>query len=486
MIWYSAFLLLMIAGCWVRGRRPRQLLLLAASYVFYAAWGTGILGVLVVSSLFNYFYGEFLRRDPTLKRLSVGVAANVLLLAFYKTIHFWAGVGTAESPASQFLSDIAIPIGVSFWTFQALSYLFDIYRQEEVDPSLLEFGIYMAFWPTVIMGPICRLSNMLPQFREANRPPSAPDFIVGIRRIAMGLCMKLVVSQTLVSGFSAGTGVNAAFNGDTASYGGLDVWFLAIGFGFQLFFDFAGYSHIVIGAARIFGFHLEENFNSPFLASSPSEFWTRWHMSLSSWIRDYVFMPFAGLRRDVWWRYATLVFSMTLFGLWHGVQSTFALWGIYQGTLLMLHRVIQQYRRNSTIQIPSFLENGVSWLVSFLAVSLGWIFFRAGDLDQALQMYWAVLSPSTYTQLALSGNYYLLVSVVAASYFGYRILDAGVLCRARLALTPQRTAFLAEFGITRGFVTILSLVPVLFLVFFSLLIAHSGSEGVSGFVYAVF
>ena len=304
---YCLFALLVVGATMVKRRVPRQLMLLAASYLFYSTWGLAFLAILVSSSLFNFFYGEFLKRRPSLGRLAGGVAANVLLIAFFKGTHLAIFV---NSHAMDVLRGIAMPLGISFWTFQALSYLFDVYREEELDPTPVEFCLYMAFWPTVVMGPICRLGNMLPQFREV-RVVSSENVLIGSKRILMGLVMKLGISQILAVGLVAGTGVSAAFDQQSVPYGGLDVWFLAIGYGLQLFFDFAGYSHIVIGAARLFGFELAENFNSPFIASTPSEFWTRWHMTLTSWIRDYVFVPMATLRRDVWWRYAALLFGVT-------------------------------------------------------------------------------------------------------------------------------------------------------------------------------
>src|SRR6185295_9624236 len=188
----------------------------------------------------------------------------------------------------EFFHDIVMPVGISFWTFQGLSYLFDVYREEEIDPSLLEFCLYMAFWPTVLSGPVCRLPNMLPQFRK--EPVfSWEDISAGTLRIIQGLFMKMVLAQLLASGLTPGQGVAAGFDQVKSGLGGLDVWLLAIGFGFQLFFDFAGYSHIVIGGARLFGIQVPENFHRPFVSTTPSIFWTRWHMSLSFWIRDYVF-----------------------------------------------------------------------------------------------------------------------------------------------------------------------------------------------------
>jgi alginate O-acetyltransferase complex protein AlgI len=356
---YILLVVCSIAGAFIRQGAARQSLWLAASYAFYATFGARFLIVLIASSLFNFTYAAFLRRNPTVSRLWVGIAANIGLMVFYKVAPLLASIEGTNAVASGFLASVAMPLGVSFWTFQAMSYLFDVYRQEDIDPSLIEFCLYMAFWPTVMMGPICRLGNMLPQFRSGSGF-AANDLLAGSKRILTGLFMKVVLSQLLVAGLTPGAGVAAGFDGN-APLSGLDVWFLAIGFGFQLFFDFAGYSHMVIGAARLFGFRVDENFDSPFLALTPSEFWTRWHMSLSSWIRDYVFIPVAAARREIAWRYFALLFSMTLFGLWHGAKTAFVLWGAYHGALLIAHRMIQQYRRRTGPTLPAAADNLLSW-----------------------------------------------------------------------------------------------------------------------------
>jgi alginate O-acetyltransferase complex protein AlgI len=419
MLVYAFCVLLVISATIIRRGRLRQLLLLAASYLFYVSFGMTFLAVLILSSVFNFGYGLFLQRNPSLMRLWGGIGANVLLLAFFKTAHLLGSVTGPTSTSGRFLNGVAMPLGISFWTFQALSYLFDVYRQEDLNPSLLEFCLYLAFWPTVIMGPICRMGNMLPQFREG-KPFSESNLLVGTKRIAMGLFMKIVVSQVLATGFLDGVGVTAGFDHGPERLGGLDVWFLAVGFGLQLFFDFAGYSHIVIGAARICGFYLDENFDAPFVASTPSEFWNRWHMSLSSWIRDYVFVPISAAKREIWWRYCALVFSMSLFGLWHGAQSTLVLWGTYQGMLLVVHRLIQQARRRTAWDPPRIVDGPGSWVLSFLSVSLGWVLFRANSLGQALRMFRAVLTPRSYWSLTLSSSYYVLVIGLLFGYLAYQ------------------------------------------------------------------
>jgi alginate O-acetyltransferase complex protein AlgI len=302
-----------------------------------------------------------------------------------------------------------------------LSYLFDIYREEELNPSLLEFGLYMAFWPTVFSGPVCRLPNMLPQFRQAAHL-TWDNISAGARRVIQGLIMKFVLAQILASGLSPGEGVTAGFDRIQEGWGGIDVWLLAIGFGFQLFFDFAGYSHIVIGAARIFGIRLEENFDRPYFSTTPSAFWTRWHMSLSFWIRDYLFLPLAALRRERAWPYLALILSMTLFGLWHAAKLTFIVWGVYHGLLLVAHRLGQQTKRRLSFKGPSHLGPLLSWAATFSFVSLGWIFFRANDLDQAFTMLRSAFLPGHYHRLAMPANFYIVTGLVLAGYFIYATL----------------------------------------------------------------
>src|SRR6266446_6597687 len=307
-------LLLTVVGWRLPSTKGRQILFLAASYLFYANWGIGFLAMLIISSLMNYTCGCALRRKVTAPRLWIGIALNLLPLAFFKYLPVLLELGPAGSWHDDLGRQIIMPLGMSFWTFQGLSYLFDIYFEEELDPSLLEFCLYMAFWPTVASGPICRLPSMLPQFRQLS-PFSWDDLSTGSLRIIQGVMMKFVLAQILGSGWLPGEGIAAGFDQMKGGWGGVDVWLLGIGYGFLLFFDFAGYSHMVIGTARVFGMRLPENFDRPFLSTTPSVFWTRWHMSLSFWIRDYVFNPLATARRDLWWRNFALVSAMTLFGL---------------------------------------------------------------------------------------------------------------------------------------------------------------------------
>jgi len=399
----------------LKNARVRRALMLGTSYVLYASWGLLFLGLLVFSSLLNYGFGVALSRRPSGAILAGGVVCNLALLGTFKYVPTILPLLPDASVATA-VAAIGLPVGISFWTFQALSYLFDVYQGTAPKPSLSEWLLYMAFWPTVLSGPICRLSTLHPQFRDWPTP-SGEDVGRGLDRICIGLWMG-ALGQVLATGLRPGHGVDAAFDSLSRPWTGLDVWVAAIGYGFQLFFNFAGYSHIVIGAARLFGIRLEENFDRPYLATTPSEFWTRWHMSLSSWIRDYVFLPFAMLRREMWWRSVALMVSMIAFGLWHKGSVLFAAWGAYQGLLLVLHRKGQGLQRRFPWTAPGATTALLSWLITFGAICLGWILFRANSVSQALTMWRVVVTPSQYVRPLLPSSLYMAVGACVLGYFG--------------------------------------------------------------------
>jgi alginate O-acetyltransferase complex protein AlgI len=440
---YLLLVVILLGLAWpLRRPKARQILFLLASYVFYASWGWSFLVILLVSSFLNYGVGNLLRRKPTLGRLWLGVSLNLLILGIFKYLPPLGQSSVFNSSTLGFLNGLVMPVGISFWTFQALSYLFDLYREEELDPTAVEFCLYLSFWPTVLSGPVCRLPEMLPQFRN----PTAPrweDISEGTRRILTGLFMKLVLAQVLLSGLNPGEGVAAGFDQTNSGWGGLDVWLLAIGYGFQLFFDFAGYSHIVIGTALVFGIRVPENFDRPYFSTTPSIFWTRWHMSLSFWIRDYVFMPLATLRRAAWWRHAALVLAMMLFGLWHGATWLFLLWGVYHGLLLVGHRQLQSIQRRWKLKIPDIVTTPIAWGVTFALVSLGWILFRGHDMQQVLAMLGAVFSPHTYLHGALRPNFYVVTSLIIGGYFAYHFV-AALLTSSKNPLWTQRLLWLVS------------------------------------------
>jgi len=477
-ILYLVVFLIEVLIFWrVRSRLVRQIALLAGSYILYCTWGIWFAAVLLLSTLMNYRMGAWLRRQPSGFPLFCGIVLNLALLSTFKYLPEFAG-GIPFSSLQRF-AHIALPLGISFLTFQAMSYLFDQYRGEDLDPSLVEFALYMAFFPITISGPVCRLPEMLPQFRsEANT--RWHDIGRGLSRIAIGVLM-MQLSRLLGHGILAGDGINSGFD-RVQHWSGPDIWCLGVGYGLQLFFDFAGYSHIAIGAAQAMGFVIPENFFRPLASSTVSVFWTRWHMSLSFWIRDYVFLPLAVLRREVWWRNAALVISMVIFGVWHRASLLFVIWGLYHGALLVLHRQLQQLQRKFCWESSTPLWNLLGWFATAASVSLGWIFFRCASWSQARTMLSSLFSPSTYGSHELTPSLYALVAALAISY-AVVVLCANSL--DRYAASPEQTtsSFIAFLARKRW-----AWLPALYVLALLAILAINFTQGASAaqFMYRTF
>ncbi len=470
LIFYAVGIVIMwILSMNLRSITARQTLYLIASYLFYFSWGSWLIVILIFSSLMNYALGDWLKKNISSSRLWVGLIANIALLSIFKYLPMLSNVAPAGSPLL-LLRRILFPVGISFWTFQAMSYLLEIYREEDLDPTLLEFCLYMSFWPTVLQGPICRLTSMLPQFRQG-WAVNEDDLKTGIRRISIGLLME-GLAMVMSGGLYAGAGVDALFDHATFTsavtrVSGIDCWFLILGYGFQLYFSFCGFCHIVIGAARLFGIQLQENFNRPYLSTTISEFWTRWHMSLSFWIRDFLFLPLATARREVWWRNLSLVIAMFVFGIWHigaGEKGGYLLmmWGTYHGILLVLHRQWQEFRKRMGFEWSGTLPTLISWWLTFSAVCIGYIFFRAETIPQAFGMLKAMATLRSYRHLTLDHSFYVMVLAAAAGYFavigGSLLLDR--LSAAAHEQAPSRIANLLSLVADERWVWIVPVVVV--------------------------
>jgi len=428
-----AIFLTWLAVRYTPARQARHAIVLLASGIFYYSVGGSFIVILALSIVFNFYWGDLLRRTSSTPLLFTGIAVNIGLLSTFKYLPQLAQPWANLSPTAAQIAALVLPVGISFWTFQGLSYLFDQYRGEELDPTLLEFAIYIAFAPTVLSGPISRLSELLPQLRSSERAGWS-DLARGTQQMWVGIWM-ISLGRLLGSGVPA-EGVTWAFD-RSAGLGFFEVWLLLIGYGFQIFFDFAGYSRLVIGLAAGFAIQLQENFDRPFLSLTPTTFWQRWHMSLSFWIRDYLFMPLAMVRGDLWWRNGVLVLSMAVFGLWHQASWLFLLWGVYQGTLLVLHRFWQQFAKRRKLVVPDLL----SWLLTYVVISLGWILFRSQDLPQARALLGAALNPWARATVSLPASFVWLVLLTAAGYFSWCWLSERLEGRSSLNWIPVEGRF---------------------------------------------
>jgi len=382
---FVPFLLLVLLAHYVlvpkTWMRSRKLVLVVASYAFYMSWNPLFGLLLAFSTTLDFFVGLAMRRNVGAVRrrwlLAASLCGNLGLLAFFKygafaseSLYWLLGWSPAD-PALRIFR-VALPIGISFYTFQTLSYTIDVYRgKRPACQSLLDFALYVSFFPQLVAGPIVRSGDFLPQVA---RPRSAGprDFEIGGMRIAVGLAKKVVLADTL------GIYVDRVFASPEA-VGPLYLLLGVYAYAYQIYLDFSGYSDIAIGLARWFGLRIPENFDHPYLAVSPREFWQRWHISLSTWLRDYLYISLGGNRRGRVATLANLFVTMLLGGLWHGAGWNFVVWGAYHGLLLCGHRVLFGARDPAAARLPVVLRR----VATFHLVGFGWLLFRSPSLPAA-------------------------------------------------------------------------------------------------------
>ncbi len=439
---YILFLCVAVVTYWLIPLQIRRWWLLLASMVFYGFWKIEFLG-LIVFSAFVDFYVSLRIHDAVTPRgrkfwLWVSMVINLGLLLYFKYTYFVvdniAALGSiVHSDWRIPLGTIILPLGISFYTFVSLSYTIDIYRRL-LDP-VRDFGLYLTYvmlWPHMIAGPILRGHELITQLKRGHRF-SSENIVTGMKSIVTGLFLKVVLADQIAPL------VNAAFSTNTAKIGGLDVWTMAFGFGFQIYFDFAGYSLIAIGSARLIGIHFPQNFDWPYLATSPRDFWKCWHITLSSWVRDYLYLPLSGARYrdssdggiDVQIKEGKasgerLVFALFLswliMGFWHGSSWTFAVWGLWHAMFIYVYR---RFRGRFTVR-NNIAGALLGWLFTIPTVMLGWISFRATTLTQAIELYSKILQPGSYMRRSFPENFYLVVFLFMAG-----ILCCGLLSRSR-------------------------------------------------------
>ena len=408
------FLPLTLLAYFVVGPRGRNAILLAASLLFYA-WGeTVYLLVMLFSIAANYLFGLLIdqaRQRGRRGRLAFvfAVATNLGLLGFFKYANFFVdnlnqllqvlGVAPVE------VGRVHLPIGISFFTFQALSYIIDLYRDEtRVQRSLLNFALYKALFPQLIAGPIVRYRDVAREIEQ--RTVSLHDFAGGVQRFIIGLGKKVLIANVM------GRAADTIFATPAETLPATLAWTGAIAFMLQIYFDFSGYSDMAIGLGRMFGFHFLENFNYPYIARSVREFWRRWHISLSTWFRDYLYIPLGGNRHGPVRTGANLLLVFLLCGLWHGASWTFLIWGVYHGIFLVLERVPAV--RRLLDRLPAPLQHAYVLLV----VLVGWVFFRADTFAHALAYLEAMVDfsrpPLFNSQLFLALNNEFSLTLAAA------------------------------------------------------------------------
>ena len=380
---FFVFLAVVLALFYASPLRFRKYLLLAASYFFYASWNPKFIALLLTLTAIDYTAGLWLERtaEPVRRRaiLIASLAANLGFLGFFKYYNFAASniAPVLGRPAHSFWLEIVLPLGISFHTFQSISYVVDVYRgQQRVVRNPIDYALFISFFPQLVAGPIVRARDF---FRDLYqwRAPAADEVSRGLFLIALGLTKKMAFADQFAAV------ANAYFGDLAANPGRLTAWCGVFAFAMQIYFDFSGYTDMAIGMAKLLGFHFPVNFRRPYLARSITDFWHRWHISLSTWLRDYLYIPLGGNRRGRWMTYRNLMLTMLLGGMWHGASWNFLIWGGYHGALLSVERAIgrgREEREGWTLMYP------LQAILTFSLVSVGWVFFRAADLRQSVQV----------------------------------------------------------------------------------------------------
>jgi alginate O-acetyltransferase complex protein AlgI len=388
---FAVFFPLVLLTYCLLPRRGQNRMLLIASYVFYGWWDYRFLSLIIISTCLDYLAGlkmDVATNGPNgpdqAKRklwLSLSLIGNLGILFTFKYFNFFldslqALLGSAGLQISPFQFGLVLPVGISFYTFQTLSYTIDIYRGKmRPTDNFWDFALFVAFFPQLVAGPIERAKSLLPQFL-VDRRITWPGFVEGLQMMMYGLFIKVFVADSLAPL------VDGTFS--VSDPPGWSVAFASFAFAFQIYADFSGYSLIARGSAKCLGIDLMRNFDHPYVAASPREFWRRWHISLSTWFRDYFYIALGGNRAGKGRTYFNLSLTMLVCGLWHGAAWTFVAWGAYHGALLIIDRIA--VHRLPRLKSPPSWMLPLNWLVTFGLVCYGWLIFRAQSMDQVFSM----------------------------------------------------------------------------------------------------
>ncbi len=365
----------------------QNILLLVASYIFYGYWDWRFLFLIALSTVIDFYVGKTLHKEEnSVKRkrlLFISVFANLSILGFFKYFNFFTENFIEILQLFGFQADaislkVILPVGISFYTFQTMSYTIDIYRKKlKPTNDIIDFALFVSFFPQLVAGPIERAVNLLPQISKA-RLPKKEQIYAGIFLILWGYFKKVVIADNM------GLLVDKIFT-DYTSFQGLDLYIGIIAFSIQIYGDFSGYSDIARGIAKLLGFELMVNFRLPYFAVNPSDFWNRWHISLSSWLRDYLYISLGGNRNGTLKVYRNLALTMLLGGLWHGASWNFVLWGAFHGLILIIYRYFGFVKMPDSMRGMKFEAVIKRWssMIIMLALTLfGWLIFRVDSLDQ--------------------------------------------------------------------------------------------------------
>ncbi|MBP1631715.1 MAG: putative poly(beta-D-mannuronate) O-acetylase [Acidobacteria bacterium] len=468
---FAIFFVVVFTGNWLLMQRPRpwRWFMLAASYFFYGFWDWRFVFLLAGATLVNQLLAVLIHRAPTPRArrwyLVGALAADLGVLGYFKYVGFLMAsvIGTLDKVGLHIDArplEVILPIGISFFTFQAMSYVVDVYRERIPPAGWLDFAVYLSFFPHLVAGPIVRGAEYLPQLH----PPRDPRHIDSSRAfylIFIGLAKKIVIADFLASHIVKGTF-------DTPDlYSGLEVLFGIYAFAIQIYADFSAYSDIAIGLALLLGFKFPENFNAPYTAVSITDFWRRWHMTLSRWLRDYLYIPLGGNKGGRLLTYRNLMLTMLLGGLWHGAAWRFVVWGGLHGLWLAAERAVVETRRSRGLApLPdTWWLRAVKRVATFHLVCLAWVFFRADSLATAGEVLRRIFTGwGTATTLLTPAVLVAIAVGLAAQYVPRSAVNHGLIGFSRLRPAIQ--------GVLLAFTL--------------MVIDALGPEGVAAFIYFQF
>lgn len=416
-----------------QNNRSALLWLAFASLFFYGWWNPAYLLLILGSVLFNFSAGLMLAKGegeiPTGQKkilLACGVAANLILLGYFKYANFFVDNLNSILGTGFHIEGIILPLAISFFTFQQIAYLVDVYRGDAREKDLLAYLVFVTFFPQLIAGPIVRHREMIPQFKKGGMNSfNYEQIAVGLTIFSIGLFKKVILADS-VAPLSDWVFGAAAAGKDIST---ITAWFGALAFTFQIYFDFSGYTDMAIGLARLFGIRLPLNFNSPYKAENIIDFWRRWHMTLSRFLLNYLYIPLGGNRRGVSRRYINIMTTMLLGGLWHGAAWHFVVWGVLHGIYLLINHAWRSFCASLGESARKTLNFGstISSLITFVAVVFAWVFFRAENVESAMliiapmvnvkEIYSNYSFPILYEMLTAHPGTYRVILILLAVWF---------------------------------------------------------------------
>ena len=397
-IFLCIFLPATLLGYYILPAKARNIFLLVASLIFYAWGGPKHLIYLLSSIVVNYFFGIIIAKTPGKAKktvLAVAVIANVFSLLYFKYTGMLIETANGLFKTDIRVPEIILPLGISFYTFQCMSYIIDVYRTGEVETDPVKYALYISMFPQLLQGPIIRYSDV----KDTLDSPkiSADDFTRGIERFIIGLAKKAVIANTL------GEVCDRIFEISTQNISPQIAWLGAILYTLQLYFDFSGYTDMAIGIGKFFGFNFRENFNYPYISKSITEFWRRWHITLSNWFRDYLYIPLGGNRTGNVYINLLIVFLAT--GIWHGAAWSFLVWGLWHGIFMLIERALRE--KELPFRLPASLVSTLKWGYTMIAVTCGWVLFKIEDLPEALSYIGAMFGIGRHDYNAFSLGFFL-------------------------------------------------------------------------------